>query len=82
MPSSANLPRGPGRKKGSTYGENTIRYYPNCKWCGRVFGAKRPDAKTHSPRCRVALKRYVDEHGKEPLFPFGVALVQKGEVRK
>lgn len=61
----------PANRKGKTYGENTIRYYPICLWCGRVFPAKRPEAKTHGPKCRVALKRYVDEHGRPPLFPFG-----------
>lgn len=65
-------------RKGKKFGENTIRYYPICLWCGRVFCAKRPDAKTHSPTCRSALKRYVDEHGRPPLFPLGHVRKEKG----
>jgi len=67
-----------GRQKGSKYGENTIRYYPICLWCGRVFCAKRPDAKTCKAAHRVALSRYVSEHGRPPLFPLGMVRVKNG----
>lgn len=78
MPSRHITGRTGAAKKGKTYGENTIRYYPICLWCGRVFPAKRPDAVTCKPAHRVALKRYKDEHGRPPLFPFGHVRKEKG----
>ncbi len=64
--------RGGDRKSGQTYGENTLKYFPLCLWCGQLFASARPDAKTCGPRCRVALARYVAKHGQPPLFPFGL----------
>jgi len=58
-------------RRGQKYGENTIRYFPVCLWCGLVFPAKRPDAQTCCTAHRVALMRYVRKHGQPPMFPFG-----------
>lgn len=64
--------RGGDRRSGQEFGENSIRYFPICLWCGVEFGAKRPDTKTHCTACRVALNRYVKKHGQPPMFPFGL----------
>jgi len=66
------MPRGGDRKTGKPHGENAIRYFPLCLWCGREFAAKRPDAQTCKPSHRVALNRYAAKHGAPPMFPFGV----------
>lgn len=59
-------------RSGKKYGENSIRYFPICLWCGVEFPAKRPDAATCKVAHRVALARYVKKHGQPPLFPFGI----------
>jgi len=59
-------------RQGKTYGENTLRYFPVCLWCGRFFPAARPEAQTCKVACRVALARYRKKHGQPPMFPFGV----------
>lgn len=63
---------GGDRRSGQSYGENSIRYFPLCLWCGLDFPAKRPDARTCRPAHRAALARYVKRHGRPPLFPFGL----------
>lgn len=76
-------PHRPGAHKlGRKYGENSIRYFPLCLWCGVEFAAKRPDAKTHCTACRVALNRYVKKHGGPPMFPFGHTRVPKPAKQK
>lgn len=71
-------PHRPGAHKlGRKYGENSIRYFPRCLWCGREFPAKRPDAVTCKTAHRVALNRYVKKHGGPPLFPWGHVRVEK-----
>lgn len=69
-------------RKGKTFGENSIRYFPLCLWCGHEFPAKRPDAKTCEAAHRVALARYVKKHGGPPMFPFGYVLVEKPAPEK
>lgn len=68
-------------RKGKTYGENSIRYFPLCLWCGHEFAAKRPDAKTCKTAHRVALARYVAKHGQPPMFPFGHVRCEKPASR-
>ena len=77
MGRKSKKPHWPLARKGKKYGENTIRYYPICLWCGRTFPAKRPEAQTCKTAHRVALKRYVDKHGGPPMFPFGAVRVEK-----
>lgn len=59
-------------RAGKKYGENSLRYFPVCLWCGRYFPAARPEARTCKVAHRVALARYVKKHGQPPMFPFGV----------
>ena len=74
-------PHRPGcHRLGRKFGENSLRYFPLCLWCGATFLASRPDAKTHAPKCRVALARYVKKHGQPPMFPFGTIPDKKGKL--
>lgn len=68
------------RKSGPS-GPNRKRYKRICLWCGNTFPTSRPDAKTCKVAHRVALARYVKEHGQPPLFPFGVKPHAKRKVR-
>lgn len=82
MPKGKKSKRWGAIRKGKKYGPNTVRYYPICLWCSRTFPAARPDAKTCKPAHRVALSRYVSEHGAPPMFPFGLAGQQSGGKKK
>lgn len=74
--------RGGDRRSGQTYGENSLKYFRRCLWCGAKFPSKRPDAKTCCTAHRMALKRYVDAHGKPPLFPFGWVRSPDGSMHR
>ena len=75
-------PHWPLARKGKKYGPNYLRYDRVCLWCGVTFPTSRPDAKTHSPKCRVALARYVAKHGQPPMFPFGLVRDPKRPRKK
>lgn len=49
------------------------RYTTNfrCEWCGRKAFAKRADAKTCSPGCRLQISRYIAQTGFPPDVPPG-----------
>lgn len=60
-----------GRKAGKPVGEYSLRYTPTCIMCGRTFVAARPDARTGSNACRLALMRWCRKYGHEPHEPPG-----------